>query len=121
MAQKFLVRRETMYRRMTCLASFVLLLGAVNRAFALEPIAGVTATASSSQVTMGPENTVNGSGLNDADEHSATDTDMWLSQVGGPQPAWIQFEFDRVYALREMLVWNSNQTLELFSVSVPRT
>jgi len=114
MAQKFLVRRETMYRRMTCLASFVLLLGAVNRAFALEPIAGVTATASSSQVTMGPENTVNGSGLNDADEHSATDTDMWLSQVGGPQPAWIQFEFDRVYALREMLVWNSNQTLELF-------
>jgi len=30
----------------------------------------------------------------------------------GPQPTWIQYEFDRAYILREMWVWNSNQLLE---------
>ena len=34
------------------------------------PITGVTATASSSQPSMGPEKTVNGSGLNAGDQHS---------------------------------------------------
>ena len=31
---------------------------------------------------------------------------------GGPQPTWIQYEFDKVYKLDRLLVWNSNQTLE---------
>jgi len=77
------------------------------------PIANITATASSSNSTdMGPEKTVDGSGLNASDQHSVEPTDMWLSSVIGPQPTWIQFEFDRTYKLLEMWVWNSNQLLE---------
>ena len=84
--------------------------------FTVEPyafeITSITATASSSAVDQGPENTVNGSGLNATDEHSTTGTDMWLSDGAGPQPTWIQYEFDKTYALLEMWVWNSNQLLE---------
>jgi hypothetical protein len=74
------------------------------------PIKGVTATASSSQAGAGPENTVNGSGLNSADQHSADLKDMWLST--GVQPNWIQYQFDKAYKLSEMWVWNSNQLIE---------
>ena len=84
--------------------------------FTVEPyafqITNITATASSSAVDQGPENTVNGSGLNANDEHSTTATDMWLSETAGPQPTWIMYEFDQAYSLLEMLVWNSNQLLE---------
>jgi hypothetical protein len=76
------------------------------------PITNVTATASSFQAGMGPENTVNGSGLNAVDEHSTEPKDMWLST--GVQPNWIQYEFDRVYKLYELKVWNSNQIIEPF-------
>jgi len=76
------------------------------------PIANVLATASSSQTGMGPENTVNGSGLNAADEHSTVLTQMWMSS--GIQPNWIQYELDGVYKLHQMLVWNSNQLIEAF-------
>ena len=74
------------------------------------PIKGVTATAASSQADMGPENTVNGSGLNASDQHSTDGKQMWIS--AGVLPNWIQFEFDKVYKLDEMWVWNSNQQLE---------
>jgi len=77
------------------------------------PIANITATASSSNTTnMGPEKTTDGSGLNASDQHSVEPTDMWLSSATGPQPTWIQYEFDRTYILLEMWVWNSNQMLE---------
>jgi hypothetical protein len=76
------------------------------------PLANVTATASGSQPGMGPENTVDGSGLDDLDQHSTNSTDMWMSDGG--KPAWIQFEFDAVYALHELWVWNSNQLVEGF-------
>ena len=76
------------------------------------PIAKVTATASSSTEGMGPEKTVDGSGLNADDQHSTEPTQMWLSANGGPQPTWIQYEFDGVYKLDRLLVWNSNQVLE---------
>ncbi len=76
------------------------------------PIANVTATSSSNTQDMGPEKTVDGSGLNADDRHSAEPMDMWLSSVLGPQPTWIQYEFDKVYKLHEMWVWNSNQLLE---------
>jgi hypothetical protein len=76
------------------------------------PIANVTATASSFQPGMGPENTVNGSGLDAAGEHSTEASDMWLS--AGTQPNWIQYEFDRVYKVYELQVWNSNQIIEPF-------
>jgi len=78
------------------------------------PITDVTATASSSQSdSTGPEKTVDGSGLDDLDQHAVHGATMWLSGVGDAQP-WIQFEFDRVYKLASMLVWNSNQIIESF-------
>jgi len=77
------------------------------------PIAGerITATASSSTLGQGPENTVNGSGLEN-DQHSTDLTEMWLSAPGGPQPTWIQYEFDKAYKLHEMWVWNHNGLME---------
>ena len=86
--------------------------------FTVEPYAytmgasSITATASSSTKDMGPEKTIDGSGLNAAGQHSVKETDMWLSLKGGVQPTWIQYAFDKVYALDTMLVWNSNQALE---------
>jgi hypothetical protein len=74
------------------------------------PIQNVTATASSRERGMGPENTTNGSGLAENDGHSGASNDMWLSKNACPQ--WIQYEFDQVYALNELWVWNSNQLVE---------
>jgi hypothetical protein len=76
------------------------------------PVENITATASSTgQPDMGPENTINGSGLDENDLHSNEETDMWLSSAE-PLGAWIQYEFDKTYKLHEMWVWNSNQTVE---------
>ncbi|MCL5280422.1 MAG: discoidin domain-containing protein [Planctomycetes bacterium] len=87
--------------------------------FTVEPVgypigkASITATAASSNSTdMGPEKTIDGSGLNAGGQHSTKETDMWLSAKAGPQPTWIQYAFDKVYSLNDMLVWNSNQALE---------
>ena len=77
------------------------------------PIANVNATASSSdETTTGPERSVDGSGLDPDDQHSTDGADMWLSAKGVPFPHWIQYEFDKVYKLDQMWVWNSNQSLE---------
>jgi len=76
------------------------------------PAEKITGTASSSNsATEGPENTVNGSGLDADDLHSTELTDMWLS---GSEPlgAWIQYEFDKAYKLHQMWVWNSNKPVE---------
>jgi len=75
------------------------------------PIENVMATASSvSRADMGPENTVNGSGLNLDDQHSTEPTEMWMSD--GTLPNWIQYEFDKVYKLGELRVWNYNNVVE---------
>lgn len=81
----------------------------------VQRLVNIVATASSSHTAnMGPENTVNGSGLDEASrQHSTQATDMWLSRMNDPTP-WIQYEFDQVYALQEMWVWNSNQLVEPF-------
>ena len=83
--------------------------------FTVEPLAypveNITATASSSGDGVGPENTIDGSGLDVNDLHSVLETDMWLS-VSDPNGAWIQYEFDRVYKLYEMWVWNYNVSFE---------
>ena len=78
------------------------------------PIKNVTATASSSVAGKGPENAVNGSGLDSTGllHGNQCTASMWLSDNAGPLPAWILFEFDNVYKLHEMLVWNFNETLE---------
>jgi hypothetical protein len=76
------------------------------------PIENITATASSAhQADMGPENSINGSGLDANDLHSVEGTDMWLSSAE-PLGAWIEYQFDKVYKLHQMSVWNSNQMIE---------
>jgi hypothetical protein len=76
------------------------------------PVTGVIATASSSsQANTGPEKTVDGSGLNANDQHSSLGEDGWVSN-NGPS-AWIQYDLGKPYKLDKMLVWNSNQGLEL--------
>ena len=77
------------------------------------PIESVTATASHAGPDAGPENTVNGSGLNESDQHSIEATDMWLAAPNSGEPVWIQYAFDRVYKLHEMLLWNYNVQFEL--------
>jgi hypothetical protein len=76
------------------------------------PVEDIIVTASSAaQEDMGPENTINGSGLDANDLHSTEVTDMWLSD-SEPSGAWIEYELDRVYKLLEISVWNSNQMVE---------
>jgi len=76
------------------------------------PIEGITVTASSAGEDAGPENTINGSGLDEDDRHSIDAADMWLSSVSGEQPTYIEFAFDRAYKLHEMWVWNYNVSFE---------
>ena len=76
------------------------------------PLRNVTATASSAQAGLGPENTINGSGLDADDQHSTDLKQMWLST--GALPNWIQYQFDQAYKLHELWVWNSNQEIETF-------
>ncbi len=76
-------------------------------------IANIIATSNgASEPDCGPENTIDGSGLNAAGQHSAQDADMWAAAPGA-EPLYIQYEFDRVYKLHEMLVWNYNSMFEL--------
>ena len=83
--------------------------------FSTEPIgipvalANITATASSANgAAEGPETTLNASDLDADAMHSAECTAMWLSSYSDPNPAWIQYEFGRVYKLHQMSVWNQN-------------
>jgi len=59
-----------------------------------------------------PEKTIDGSGLDDSDLHSTSPQDMWLSDMLGLQPTWIEYQLDKVYKLQEMSVWNQNQIIE---------
>jgi hypothetical protein len=78
------------------------------------PITNVIATASSSEPGKEAMNTVNGSGLDESGLLHSNESvgNMWLSSEGGEQPTWIEFEFDRVYKLYELWVWNSNDSFE---------
>jgi hypothetical protein len=75
------------------------------------PVKPVAAKASSAQGDMGPEKTIDGSGLI-GDLHGTSATTMWLST--GALPNWIQYEFDQVYQLHDLKVWNSNGPVESF-------
>jgi len=96
--------------------------GAINRgdlwSFTVEPfaypIANVKATASSQHnADMGAGKTLDRSGLDADDLHGTDPKTMWLSSATGPKPVWIQYEFDRIYKVDQLLVWNSNQTMEV--------
>ncbi|UCE49450.1 MAG: LamG domain-containing protein [Phycisphaerales bacterium] len=77
------------------------------------PIENITASASSmNRDDEGPENTINGSGLDNDDLHSSENTAMWLSNIIDPSTAWLQYEFDRTYKLHQMSVWNYNSSVE---------
>ncbi|HEC01992.1 MAG TPA: discoidin domain-containing protein, partial [Phycisphaerales bacterium] len=85
--------------------------------FTAEPVAytieNVTVTASSAnRDDESPENTINGSGLDDSGLHSSESTAMWLSSGTDPNPTWIRYEFDRVHKLYQMLLWNYNTSVE---------
>jgi Concanavalin A-like lectin/glucanases superfamily len=81
---------------------------------ALYPVANITATSNAlSGADEGPENTVNGSGLNENDEHNDAADDMWLGAPVGDDPVYIEYAFDNVYKLHEMRVWNYNVQFEL--------
>ncbi len=78
------------------------------------PIEGVVATGTGAiQAGADSANTVNGSGLNADDLHSTEAADMWLASPVGDEPLYIEFEFDRVYKMHEILVWNYNVQFEL--------
>lgn len=78
------------------------------------PVTGILATASSAFTPdMDPMRTVDGSGLDADGLHNASSTDMWLTSVTDTE-RWIQYEFDKVYKLHEMWIWNSNQIVESF-------
>jgi hypothetical protein len=78
------------------------------------PVENIVATANSFEEGKDPENTINGSGLDDSGLLHGNDSvgNMWLSSGDGAQPTWIEYEFDRAYKLHEMWVWNSNDSLE---------
>ncbi len=83
-----------------------------GRGSVLQPISNVVATSNApSEEGEGPENVVNGSGLNASGQHSTMSTTMWLAEPED-EPVHIQFEFDQVYALDEMRVWNYNTQFE---------
>ncbi len=81
-------------------------------AYAIEGI-DVTSSAIAQEGTV-LDNIVDGSGLNENDEHSVNVDDMWIAGPDGDQPVWLQFEFDEVYKLYEMAVWNYNALFEDF-------
>jgi hypothetical protein len=77
-------------------------------------VTGVIATTNGiSDDDAGPQNAVDGSGLDADDQHSTASTDMWLADPPEDEALYIQYEFDRLYKLHEMLVWNYNVEFEL--------
>ncbi|MBN1359888.1 MAG: hypothetical protein JW993_04820 [Sedimentisphaerales bacterium] len=80
---------------------------------ALYPIAGVTATFSvpTAEGSGDPVVTVDNSGLTDGTHGIANET-MWSAEGVEGVPAWLQFDFDRVYKLYGMHVWNYNGLYE---------
>ncbi len=76
------------------------------------PLTNITATASSfEKAATGPANTINGSGLT-GDLHGTNTTTMWNTAMTDPGPVWIQYQFDNVYKLFELWVWNYNSEFE---------
>ena len=86
--------------------------------FTVEPfayaVAQVTATSNGiPDAGREPENTIDGSGLGATGAHSSESEDMWAAAPAEGETLHIQFEFDRAYALHELLVWNYNVEFEL--------
>ena len=109
---------QTYYWRVDCVLAGVEVTPGQVWSFAAERTAlalesgMITASASHSLAGSGPEKTIDGSGLDDEEGHSINRLDMWqTTQVIG-EAVWIAYEFDKVYELTEMQVWNSNTDQE---------
>jgi len=77
------------------------------------PIEGIVATSNvASAPDSGPEKMVDGSGLSADGTHSTGSGDMWSTAPGAGEMPQLQFEFDGVYKLHEMKVWNYNVLFE---------
>jgi hypothetical protein len=65
-----------------------------------------------------PENTINGSGLDEDGLLHTTNPigTMWLADPAGPQPPWIEYTFVKGYSLQEMAVWNHNGSLGILGI-----
>jgi hypothetical protein len=84
--------------------------------FTVEPLAyqieGLTVAASgATSASAGAINTINNSGMT-GDLHGTDTKTMWLASSTAAQPAWIRYDFDRVYKLQELWVWNHNTSFE---------
>jgi len=79
-------------------------------AYAVENIIATCNVASAEG--LGLENTINGSGLNELDQHSVESGDMWLVIPAAGETVSLQYEFDSVRKLYQMLVWNYNVQFE---------
>ncbi|MBN1359887.1 MAG: hypothetical protein JW993_04815 [Sedimentisphaerales bacterium] len=79
----------------------------------LHPVANIVASASipAADGSGDPQATVDGSGLVDG-QHSRQDAAMWLGDGSGGGPVWIQFDFDRLYKVYQLHVWNYNGLYE---------
>ncbi|UCD52355.1 MAG: hypothetical protein JSW27_06900, partial [Phycisphaerales bacterium] len=78
------------------------------------PVENIAATTNgASDPGAGPENTVNGSGLDESDAHSIASGDMWAATAPEGAALSIEYEFDRLYKLHAMWVWNYNVQFEL--------
>jgi hypothetical protein len=77
------------------------------------PVTGIKATASSSiNATMGPQKTVDGSGLDPAtDQHGTESSSMWVT-AKNKLPNWIRYELPSLCKLDKLWVWNSNYNVE---------
>jgi hypothetical protein len=75
------------------------------------PAASLTATASSMSATQEPQNTVNGSGLTENDEHSNLVQTMWAGADTDLVP-WIRYDFAMLEKLDKVHVWNHNSQTE---------
>lgn len=76
------------------------------------PIPGTSINAidSNSWPGWGPEKTIDGSGMA-GDLHGVDAYTMWQ---GVGEPPWIEYQFDKVYKLDKLLVWNYNWLLEFY-------
>ncbi len=70
------------------------------------PFENITATANNGD----PDRTIDGSGIDaeNPDQHNSSGAAMWSTSGNDPNGTWIQYDFDKLYKLDQMYVWNYN-------------
>ncbi len=70
------------------------------------PAESITATANNGD----PNKTIDGSGLDpeNPDQHNSSGVAMWVTNGNDPNGTWIRYDFDKLYKLDQMYVWNYN-------------